>query len=96
MEDIYCLVMFSISYQFNRVYYNEYVSIIFLNIYWEGIKILLPVNGTAIKNFIAGVCYQYQATLIDRAFAGFSQVNLFISCLDMPALSILNIKSLRM
>lgn len=61
MEDIYCLVMFSISYQFSGVYYNLYVGIIFLNIYWEGIKILLPGNGTAIKNFIAGECCQYQA-----------------------------------
>ncbi len=46
MEDIYCLVMFSISYQFSGVYYNLYVGIIFLNIYWDGIKILLPGNGT--------------------------------------------------
>ncbi|EMS72411.1 hypothetical protein CTER_1600 [Ruminiclostridium cellobioparum subsp. termitidis CT1112] len=53
MEDIYCLVMFSISYQFSGVYYNLYVGIIFLNIHWEGIKILLPGNRTAIKNFIS-------------------------------------------
>ena len=46
--------MFSISYQFRGVYYNLYVGIIFLDIDWEGIKILLPVNRTAIKNSIVG------------------------------------------